>query len=101
MTQVTPVVEELQSKPTLSARLSSSLKLTGRFKVRPSTLLALAFYVACVLYITWPLITQLKSAVLGIPGDPGGNVAQLRELVSHHLNPFVPGVMPDFNYPHG
>jgi hypothetical protein len=71
------------------------------------TLGALALYGVTTVYLTWPLITDLGSTVYLYPknppgpGDVAGGIAQLRELVDGHHNPFLPGRIPDFDAPGG
>jgi hypothetical protein len=76
---------------------------------RPSleTLGAVALYILCTVYLTWPLVTDLGSTFYLFPknprgpGDLAGGAAQLRELVAAHHSPFLPGRISNFNAPDG
>ncbi len=63
--------------------------------------LALAIYLGFACYFTWPLVTNLAHIFYGAAGDPYGTMAFYRELVAHHLNPFLPGNISQFNAPEG
>jgi hypothetical protein len=68
---------------------------------RPSTLLALAVYVAYAVYLTWPVVLHLGDTIYGQEGDLTGSIALLREMLEGHHNPFLPGTLQDFNAPEG
>lgn len=72
---------------------------------RVQLLLALAVYAAGAAVVTWPLVTDLRSAIYISPnrpfGDYTGAIANLRELVDHGQLPFLPGTLDDFNAPEG
>lgn len=63
--------------------------------------LATAFYFGFACYLTWPLVTDLRHAIYGAPGDLTGTIAVIRELVDHHRNPFLPGTLSQFVAPEG
>jgi hypothetical protein len=71
------------------------------------TALALLAYAVFALVLTWPLTAHLGSTVYLTPpnppgpGDVGGSIAHLRELVHGHHNPFLPGREHDFDAPNG
>lgn len=78
--------------------------LAGR---RVQASLALLAYAAFTVVLTWPVVLHLGSSVYLYPsgapgaGDLSGSVANLRELVEGHHNPFAPGRLPDFDAPSG
>lgn len=63
--------------------------------------LAVALYFGFACYMTWPLITDLSHIFYGGAGDPYGTMAFYRELVVHHHNPFLPGIISQFSAPEG
>jgi hypothetical protein len=71
------------------------------------TILAVLVYAVFALVLTWPLAAHLGSTVYLTPpnppgpGDLGGSIAHLRELVHGHHNPFLPGREQDFDAPSG
>jgi hypothetical protein len=71
------------------------------------TTLALLAYAAFTVVLTWPLTAHLGSTVYLVPpnppgpGDLGGSIAHLRELVEGHHNPFLSGREEQFNAPDG
>ena len=71
------------------------------------TALALLAYAVFALVLTWPLTAHLGSTVYLTPpnppgpGDVGGSIAHLHELVQGHHNPFLPGREHDFDAPSG
>jgi hypothetical protein len=74
---------------------------------RLEALAAVLAYTAFTLFVTWPLATHLGSAAylfpanVGGPGDLGGSIAHLRELVENNQLPFLAGQEQDFNAPDG
>lgn len=67
------------------------------------TLGAFVFYFAFACYLTWPVILHLGGTFYAQnpPGDPIGGMATFRELVDHHLDPFLPGTISQFAGPEG
>ena len=63
--------------------------------------LAVAIYLGFACYLTWPLVTNLTHSIYGAPGDPYGTISFYRELVAHHLNPFLPGTISQLSAPEG
>lgn len=63
---------------------------------------AAALYLAYALAATWPLLSDPGGSIFGIPGgDHTGSIAYYRELAEHHIFPFAPGRIPDFDAPAG
>jgi hypothetical protein len=63
--------------------------------------LAVGLYLAFAVYFTWPMITDPSRIYFGGIGDPVGGMANYRELVDHHHNPFLPGTISQFGAPEG
>lgn len=63
--------------------------------------LAMALYFGFACYTTWPLVTDPAHVFYGAAGDAYGSMAFYRELVDHHLNPFLPGHISQFSAPEG
>ena len=94
------------SRPLTGERLrkpsSLRVRLTAFGGPRVETVLATAIYCAYVIWLTRPVILHLATTVYGAPGDLTGSIAQLRELVEGHHNPFGAGQrISDFNAPEG
>ncbi len=72
---------------------------------RRQTLLALLAYSGFTVFLTWPLLIHLDSAIYTSPGRPRGDytstIAYLHQLVDGWHNPFLPGTLDNFNAPHG
>jgi hypothetical protein len=62
---------------------------------------AIAFYFGFACYMTWPLVTDLSHIIYGAAGDPYGTMSFYRELVAHHHNPFLSGVISQYSAPAG
>src|ERR1700691_5070443 len=63
--------------------------------------LAVAVYAGFACVVTWPLVLHITHSVYAISGDPFGTMAIYRELVNHHINPFLPGTLHQFAAPEG
>ncbi len=63
--------------------------------------MAFAIYLGFACYFTWPMVTDMAHIFYGAAGDPYGTMAFYRELATHHLNPFLPGTISQFNAPQG
>jgi hypothetical protein len=92
---------------TLTSGLASSnpgsqlAALVRSYRPQVELLLATALYLGFACYLTWPLVTNLAHSIYGAPGDPYGTLAFYRELVAHHLNPFLPGTVHALAAPEG
>ena len=92
------VVERTGWPSRLARRRSTPTTRWAQIELALATILYLGF--AC--YLTWPLVTDLAHSIYGYPpGDPYGTMAFYRELVDHHLNPFLPGSIMQFAAPEG
>jgi hypothetical protein len=61
-----------------------------------------AFFAAYAVLLTWPVALHPGGTIYGVPGgDLTGGIANLRELVEHHVFPFAPGRLSDFDAPWG
>jgi hypothetical protein len=65
------------------------------------TLIAVLIYAAVAIQLTWPVATDLDGVIFGGYGDLTGGMANLREMVDGHHNPFGPGRLEDFSAPEG
>jgi hypothetical protein len=93
---------ELGHIPASAPGAAKRLLVLARARRRPLELvLAFAIYLGFACYFTWPLVTNLAHIFYGASGDPYGTMAFYRELVAHHLNPFLPGNISQFNAPQG
>jgi hypothetical protein len=62
---------------------------------------ATTLYLAFACYLTWPVILHLGHLYYGGGGDALGGMANYRELVDHHHNPFLPGTISQLAAPEG
>lgn len=88
--------------PAWSSSFTSRLAAFARLHQRGIELvLAVALYLGFACYLTWPLVINLGQSIYGAAGDPSGTIAFYRELVTHHHNPFLPGMMSELSAPEG
>lgn len=85
--------------PSKTIRGPATLIRTRRAQVELALAVAIYFGFACQL--TWPLVIHLTHSVYAVPGDPYGAMAMYRELVNHHVNPFLPGTLHQIAAPEG
>ena len=94
----------LRTKPIASRLRGSAVRLAGAIQTsrRAQAGLALAFYVAMALYVTWPWILHPGSTLFGISGgDLTGGVAPYQQFANQLHPPFIPGRIDAFNAPEG
>jgi hypothetical protein len=65
------------------------------------TSIAVVIYAVVAIQLTWPVATDLDGVIFGGYGDLTGGMANLREMVDGHHNPFGPGRLEDFSAPEG
>jgi hypothetical protein len=89
--------------PTRPHKLGSASvrELVGRHRALIELLLATLLYFGCACFFTWPMVTDPSHIWYGRIGDPVGSMAIYRELVDHHVNPFIPGTLHVFSAPEG
>jgi hypothetical protein len=88
----------LPSRSSATERLLAEARAHWRWL---AVVLAFSMYLGFASYFTWPLVTDLSHTFYGSAGDPYGTMAFYRELVAHHHNPFLPGMISQFNAPEG
>jgi hypothetical protein len=62
---------------------------------------AFALYLAFVLHLTWPAVSDLGGTLFGAGGDLTGGIAIWRETVDSGHVPFLPGIIHTLNAPEG
>ncbi len=81
--------------------LAGPLAFANAHRRALGVVLAVGLYFGFACYVTWPLVTDPAHVFYGAAGDPYGSMAFYRELVTHHLNPFLPGHISQFSAPEG
>lgn len=90
------------ARPAWSSHVTSPLiTLAREHRAQAELVLAIVVYFGFACRLTWPLIIHMTHTLYAVPGDPYGSMADYRELVNHHVNPFLPGTLHQFATPEG
>ena len=63
--------------------------------------IGLVLYAAWAIYVTWPMLSDPGSNVVGGLSDQTGGIAQVRAWIHEGLFPFAPGTIHEFSAPEG